>query len=275
MARGQTASQGRVARSEGLPTKGKMTKSQAEDYLIKNANRGYPANKGDLDAMYAEEKYEMGANGMRAPSYGKWLEERVARTERAKARADAEAKLKATPEGEDIEKAYKASMEKFSESLKEEDKARNNLEMAVREVYRQNLSQFRFTLVQQSLKDGTPVGTNKDLQERFFKERFPNEYEKLEKAISNREKARETSTEIADRRRKLLDGREEPKAQEGTGRVARSETPVRSAYNPDTQKIRNQAIIETLERKDLTQAQKAYIASEITKGFRDKQIGLG
>lgn len=183
-----------------------MTKSQAEDYLIKNANRGYPSNKGDLDAMYSEEKYEMSANGMRAPSYGKWLEERVARTERAKARADAEAKLKATPEGEEIEKAYKTSVEKASEARSEEVKARNNLEMAVREVYRQNLSQFRFTLVQQRLKDGTPVGANKDLQEQFFKEKFPNEYKRLEDAISNREKADKTSTEIADKRRNILNG---------------------------------------------------------------------
>lgn len=208
MARGQTASQGRVARSEGLPTKGKMTKSQAEDYLIKNANRGYPANKGDLDAMYAEEKYEMGANGMRAPSYGKWLEERVARTERAKARADAEAKLKATPEGEDIEKAYKASVEKASEARSEEVKARNTLEMVVREKYRANISQLRFTMGKGGieLKDGTPVGKDVELQERFFKEKFPNEYKRLEDAISNREKADKTSTEIADKRRNILNG---------------------------------------------------------------------
>jgi hypothetical protein len=184
-----------------------MSKSQAEDYLIKNANRGYPANKGDLDAQYSEEKYEMSANGMRAPSYGKWLEERVARTERAKARAEAEAKLKATPEGEEIEKAYKASVEVASEARRDENKARNNLEMAVREVYRQNLSQFRFTMVQQRLKDGTPVGTNKELQEQFFKEKFPNEYKKLEDAISGREQADKASTEIADRRRNILNGR--------------------------------------------------------------------
>ena len=207
MARGTPASQGRAARSEGLPTTGKMTKGEAEDYLIKNANRGYPANKGDLDAQYSEEKYEMSANGMRAPSYGKWLEERVARTERAKARAEAEAKLKATPEGEEIEKAYKASVEVASEARRDENKARNNLEMAVREVYRQNLSQFRFTMVQQRLKDGTPVGTNKELQEQFFKEKFPNEYKKLEDAISGREQADKASTEIADRRRNILNGR--------------------------------------------------------------------
>jgi hypothetical protein len=64
----------------------------------------------------------------------------------------------------------------------------------------------------------------------------------------------------------------EPK---NTGRVARSERPAKSAYNPDTQKIRMQAITETLERKDLTQEQKAIISSEIAKGFRDKKIGLG
>jgi hypothetical protein len=64
----------------------------------------------------------------------------------------------------------------------------------------------------------------------------------------------------------------EPK---NTGRVARSERPAKSAYNPDTQKIRMQAITETLERKDLTQAQKAIISGEIAKGFRDKKIGLG
>ena len=36
-----------------------------------------------------------------------------------------------------------------------------------------------------------------------------------------------------------------------------------------------QAITETLERKDLTQEQKAIISGEIAKGFRDKKIGLG
>jgi hypothetical protein len=63
--------------------------------------------------------------------------------------------------------------------------------------------------------------------------------------------------------------------QKNAGRVARSERPAKSAYNPDTQKIRMQAIVETLERKDLTQEQKAIISGEIGKGFRDKQIGLG
>ena len=67
----------------------------------------------------------------------------------------------------------------------------------------------------------------------------------------------------------------DPRNQLSGGRAAKSERSASSAYNPDTQKIRMQAITETLERKDLTQEQKAIISSEIAKGFRDKKIGLG
>jgi hypothetical protein len=62
---------------------------------------------------------------------------------------------------------------------------------------------------------------------------------------------------------------------EPEGRVAKSERPAGSASGQDIQKVRNQAIVETLERKDLSPAQKATISSEIAKGFRDKKIGLG
>jgi hypothetical protein len=185
-----------------------MTKGEAEDYLIKNANRGYPANKGDLDAQYSEEKYEMSANGMRAPSYGKWLEERVARTERAKARAETEATAGATPEGEKIIKAYRDSVDKSVEASKGETKARQLFEMAVREVSGgANLTQFRYTMADRLFQDGTRVGENKERQELYFKEKFPNEYKKLEDAIANREQADKERREAGDKQRNFLNGR--------------------------------------------------------------------
>ena len=134
MARGQTASTGRAARSEGLPNTGKpMKQSEAEAYLIKNANRGYPADRNDILAQYGEERYEMGANGMRAPSYGKWLEQQVGRRVRAADRAAKEEKLKSTKEGRVIETSFLLANELYKESRDAVDVARNKLSVLVKD----------------------------------------------------------------------------------------------------------------------------------------------
>lgn len=142
MARGQSAITGRTARSEGFPNIGKMSVGDAEAYLIKNANRGYPANKGDIQAQYAEEAYESGANGLRAPSYGQWLQQQVNRNERTKSRENSRERLLATPEGREIEREYQKASKLHREARQELNKARDALEATFKETYGRPLDAF-------------------------------------------------------------------------------------------------------------------------------------
>jgi hypothetical protein len=142
MARGQNASTGRSARSEGVPNIGKMSTSDAEAYLLKNANRGYPANKDDILAQYGEEAYESRANGLRAPSYGQWLQQQVNRRERTKARENSRERLLATPEGKKIEADFVRAKNFYNEASAETNKARDELEVAFRKEYGQPMADY-------------------------------------------------------------------------------------------------------------------------------------
>ena len=174
MARGSKASEGRVARSEGLPKTGKMTKGEAEAYLIKNGNRGYPANQDDLLAQYGEEAYESRANGLRAPAYGQWLQQQVDRRERAKSRENSRERLLATPEGRKIESDFTRAKTIHSEARNDTNKARDTLEAKFKEVHGQYLDQY--------MDEQSNRGLSMDEIDSRISSIIPEEYAKLDKA---------------------------------------------------------------------------------------------
>jgi len=174
MARGQNASTGRSARSEGVPNIGKMSTSDAEAYLLKNANRGYPANKDDILAQYGEEAYESRANGLRAPSYGQWLQQQVNRRERTKARENSRERLLATPEGKKIEADFTKAKAIHSEARSDTNKARDTLESKFKEVHGQFLDQY--------MDEQSNRGLSMDEIDNRIKSIIPEEYAKLDKA---------------------------------------------------------------------------------------------
>lgn len=174
MARGQNASTGRTARSEGLPSIGQtMSQLDAERYLIKNANRGYPADKNDLLAQYGEEAYEMRANGMRAPAYGKWLEQQVGRGVRAKERASKEEKLKSTKEGRVIETSFLLASELYKESTDAVSVARNKLSVLVKEETGMNLDAY--------IREKRFAGEKPPVVDAQLQRKYPTEHAELER----------------------------------------------------------------------------------------------
>jgi len=99
-----------------------MTLGAAEKFVLARYNapgeRGrFEADKTTLRDEHGEQSFEMRANGMRAPSYSKWVKDKVAMMlfsdKTAKDRADFEA----TPEGAALratkEATYKAMMARF------------------------------------------------------------------------------------------------------------------------------------------------------------------
>lgn len=255
MARGQTASQGRTARSEGLPNIGKMSASDAEAYLLKNANRGYPANREDILAQYAEEVYESGANGLRAPAYGLWLQQQVNRRERTKTRENSRERLLATPEGKEIEREFQKASKLHKEARDDTNKARETLEKKFKETHGQYLDQY---MDEMSSRRGL---TMSEIDDRI-KSIVPEEHAKLEKAHAIEQALYDRYTAREKTRNSFLNGTDA--GSQPTGRVARSE-----AGGRDIQAERNKKIVAILERTDLSGAQKAIISGQIIRGERD------
>ena len=109
----------RMAKDKGIDADS-MTLGAAEKYVLEryNANPrqqeiGRVADKTDLKDEYGEQSFEMRANGLRPPSYSKWVKDKVAMmlfTDRIeKNRADFEA----TPEGAELSKAKDVAYEKM------------------------------------------------------------------------------------------------------------------------------------------------------------------
>ena len=191
MARGNKVSEGRLARSEGLPTTGKpMNQSEAEAYLIKNANRGYPADRNDILAQYGEEAYEMRANGMRAPAYGKWLEQQVGRKVRSQTTEQERKKKLETPEGKRIETGFLFAKELHKEAREATSKARDTLEAKFKEVHGQYLDQY---MDEQSARRGLSMSEIDDRIKSIVPEAHANleKANAIEQALYDRYTARE------------------------------------------------------------------------------------
>ena len=153
-----------------------MKQSEAEAYLIKNANRGYPADRNDILAQYAEEKYEMGANGMRAPAYGKWLQEQVGRKVRSQTAEQERKKKLDTPEGKRIETGFLFAKELLNEARANTERLRVDLETKFKEKSTDNISMSEF--IQRFRKAGISL----DAIDTIIKGAYPKEHAALEKA---------------------------------------------------------------------------------------------
>ena len=176
MARGSNSRDGRVARSErgSQDRLGQaLGRDQAEQYLIKNATRGYPADANDLRAQYGEESYEMRANGMRAPSYDKWLSEQVGRRVRGQERAAKEEKLKSTKEGQIIETSFLFAKELYKESTANVEAARKKLSDRVKEDTGMNLDAY--------IRNKTLARQKTDVVDAELKSKYPAEHAELER----------------------------------------------------------------------------------------------
>jgi hypothetical protein len=258
MARGQNASTGRAARSEGLPNSDKpMKQSEAEAYLIKNANRGYPADRNDLLAQYGEEAYEMGANGMRAPAYGKWLEQQVGRKVRSQTTEQERKKKLDTPEGKKIETGYLFAKELHKEARDATNKARDTLEAKFKEVHGQYLDIY---MDEQSERRGLSMS---EIDDRI-KSIIPEEHAKLEKAHATEQALYDRYTAREKARNEFLNGSDA--GSQPTGRAARSEFN-RNSLNISTE--RQKKLEEVASRTDISGAAKAIISGQILRGERD------
>jgi hypothetical protein len=152
---------------------GALTTRQAEEFLIKNNTRNYPADAGDLRAQHGEESYEMRANGMRAPSYGKWLEQQVGRRVRSQARDTAEAKLKSTTQGRTIEAGFQLAKELYREQEGRVGSARNSLSERVRATTGKSLDAY--------IREQRFAGRKPDAVDAEIKRAYPAEHAELER----------------------------------------------------------------------------------------------
>jgi hypothetical protein len=116
----------------------------------------------------------MRANGMRAPAYGKWLEQQVGRGVRAKERGNVREKLLATPEGKRIEAGFILAKELNTEAATATRKARDTLEAKFKEVYGQYLDQY--------MDEQSNRGLSMSEIDNRIKSIIPEEHAKIEKA---------------------------------------------------------------------------------------------
>jgi hypothetical protein len=191
-----------------------MTKSDAEAYLIKNGNRGYPANQDDILAQYGEEAYESRANGLRAPAYSQWLQQQVDRRERAKSRENSRERLLATPEGKEIEREFQKASKLHKEAREEVNKSRDTLEAKFKEVHGQYLDQY---MDEQSARRGLSMS---EIDDRI-KSIIPEEHAKLEKAHAIEQALYDRYTTREKARNSFFSGSDA--GSQSQGRVARSE----------------------------------------------------
>ena len=225
MARGQNASTGRTARSErgsrsvnaiaemakreGLDPKN-LSLKQAEQVLFSKTD-DYPTTSGHLREIYAEQAFEMRANDITPPSYTRWAKERATVRFFSEKREAEQAKMKTTPEGEAVEKAYKESAKAFDEAARKSSVARYALERATLEKFgdgETNYRSFLFDINRQRFNDGTRFGDKpgsfQEILAQWTEEKFPQEMQRLNEAeIEYRVKLKERQ-DAGEARRQFL-----------------------------------------------------------------------
>ena len=174
-----------------------MTRKQAENVLIQNARRGYPADANDLRDMYGEESYEMRANGMRPPSFDRWVKDRAATMLYSIKREAEQNERLATPRGQQLEAAYEKARKENLEAMEAEAVFRTKFEALVRERTGKNLYDLP-----------------KETRQEDMQKMFPNEMAKLKELYEEAAKSGVARQKAADERNEYLNS---------GGRAARSE----------------------------------------------------
>ena len=132
----------------------------------------------------------MRANGMRPPSYERWVKEKAAASIFSKQREDNQNKRLATPEGKRLEEAYQTLRTKYYASMDEETAARSALEGAVLQ------------------KTGTPLydprSPKPNLTNEQIQKDFPAELKRLQQAFETTRKLGIESSSAADKRNDYL-----------------------------------------------------------------------